>query len=224
VLVHRQPGEGEYLVELEGRFSLRVADDDPFRLRLMILFLRLLEVPEERRGGRRTRDGRTPFVRQQYLAGTLGIPQPVLSRWEGYWQEADWRRLLSARAKEVLSLELQQRIIETWAHWPSWGLQQVHRFLIGQGVAVTESQVRQAAHESGWQIVRQVLGRLCVQRAEALRLREHWLVGDLLGQVMTLLEKVETGQGLTAEEHLDVKAWQATVVPATWDARDAKGA
>jgi transposase-like protein len=207
--VRHEAGQGAYEAELEGRFTLRVADDDPFRLRLLILFLRLLEAPDERRGGRRTRDGRTPFVRQQYVAETLGLPQPDLSRWERYWQAADWRRLLSQMAPEVLTLELQQRIIETWAHWPNWGIEQVHGFLVGQGVAVTEGQVRQAAHESGWQIVRQELGRMCVQRAEELRLREHWLVGDLLAQVHTLLEKVEGGKGLTAEEQLDVQAWQA---------------
>lgn len=219
VVVRHEAGEKRYVAKLEGCFSLSVADDAPFRLRLLVLFLRLLEVPEERRGSRRTRDGRRPFVRQQYLAETLGIAQPVLSRWEGYWQAADWRRLLSKMAKEVLTLELQERIIGTWAHWPSWGIGRVHRFLAGQGVAVTKRQVRQAADESGWKIVRQVLGRLCVQRAEELRLREDWLVGDLLAQVLKLLEKVEAGQGLTAEEQMDVKAWQATVEEAGLQAK-----
>jgi transposase-like protein len=200
-----------YTAELRGRFTLAVADGDPFRLRLLVLFLRLLEVPGEHRGSRRTRDGRTPFVRQQYLAEALGMPHPDISRWERYWLLADWRRLLSQHSGQVLTLELQQRIIETWAHWPSWGIEQVHRFLLRQGVAVSQSQVRQAAHESGWQIVRQVLARLCVQRAEELRLRDGWLVGGLLAQVEKLLEKVEAGQGLTAEEQLDVKAWQAVV-------------
>jgi len=200
-----------YSAELQGRFTLSVGDDSPFRLRLLVLFLRLLEVPDQHRGSRRTRDGRTPFVRQEYLAQVLGIPQPDISRWERYWQIGDWRRLLSQMTKEVLTLELQQRIIETWAHWPNWGIEQVHRFLVAQSVAVTESQVRQAAHESGWQVVRQVLARLCVQRGEELRLREDWLVGDLLAQAERLLEKVEAGQGLTAEEQLDVQAWRAAV-------------
>jgi len=62
---------GCYRAELSGHFTLAVADDDPFRLRLLILFLRLLEDPDERRGSRRTRTGRTPFVRQQYL-GQVG--------------------------------------------------------------------------------------------------------------------------------------------------------
>jgi transposase-like protein len=211
VVVRRDEGQGVYVAELEGHFTLRVADDQPFRLRLLILFLRLLEVSGGHRGSRRTRAGRTPFVRQEYLAKVLGIPQPDISRWERYWQTGDWRRLLSQMAKEVLTLELQQRIIETWAHWPSWGIEQVHHFLLAHGTEVTESQVRQAAHESGWQIVRQVLARLCEQRAGELRLREDWLVGDLLAQLQSLLGKLEDGQKLSSEEQLDLQAWQAAL-------------
>ncbi|MHB0929678.1 MAG: IS66 family transposase [Candidatus Nanopelagicales bacterium] len=211
VQVHHDREGGRYTVELEGRLTLAVKDGDPFRLRLFVLFLLLLEDPEGHRGSRRTRDERTPFVRQQWLAEELGLRQPHISLWLRDWLAGDWRRLLSQHSGEVLTLDLQRRIIETWAHWPSWGIEQIHRFLVAQGVAVTESQVRQAAHESGWQIVRQVLARLCVQRAEKLRLREDWLVGDLLAQLQALLEKVETGQGLTAEEQLDVKVWQAAV-------------
>ena len=97
----------------------------------MVLFLLLLEDPAEQRGSRRTRDGRTPVVRQEYLAGVLGIAQPVISRWESYWQRADWRRLLSQKTPELLTRELQQQIITTWAHWPSWGLSEIHRLLVG---------------------------------------------------------------------------------------------
>jgi len=209
VVVRRDAEQGGYLAELEGRFTLRVGDDDPFRLRLLVLFLRQLDAETAQRGSRRTRDGRTPFVRQEYLANVLGIPQPVLSRWEGYWRAADWRRLLSQMGSEVLTLDLQWQIIETWAHWPGWGIERVHRFLVEHGVTVTESQVRQAAQESGWQIVRQVLACLCVQRGEELRLREDWLVGDLLAQIQKLLEKVERRQGLSPEEQLDLAAWRA---------------
>jgi transposase-like protein len=56
-------------------------------------------------------------------------------------------------------------------------------------------------------------------QGEALRLREDWLVGDLLGQVRTLLERLECGQGLTPEEHLDVKAWQAAAEEAGWQGK-----
>jgi len=209
VEVSHEPGEGCYRAELSGHFTLAVADDDPFRFRLFILFLRLLEDPDERRGSRRTRAGRTPFVRQQYLAQVLGIPHPDISRWERYWLLGDWRRLLSQRRGEILTPELRQRIIETWAQWPQWGIEQVHRLLVGQGVAVTESQVRQAAYESGWQIVRQVLGRLCVERAGELRLRDDWLLRDLLGQIDVLVGRLEAGEGQVPEEQLALGALQA---------------
>jgi len=208
VAVLHEPGDEHYRVTLQGHFSLAVGADDPFRVRLLVLFLLLLDDPAEQRGGRRTRDGRTPAVRQEYLARVLGIAQPVISRWARYWQEADWRRLLSQKTPELLTRELQQQIITSWAHWPSWGLGEVHRFLVGQGLAVSESQVRQAAEESGWEIVRQVLGRLCVQRGEELCLREGWLLGDLLAQIQVLLGKLEGGQALSREEHLEVAAWQ----------------
>jgi transposase-like protein len=201
--------EGEHRVTLCGHFSLTVASADPFRKRLLVLFLRQLEVPDERRGSRRTRAGRTPFVRQQALARDFGVPQPDISRWERYWQAGDWRRLLSQHAPQVLTYELQCQIIQTWARWPAWGVERVHAFLVEHGVAVTESQVEQAAHDSGWQIVRPILARLCVQETEHLRLREGWLIGELLAQNERLLTRLESGQGLTPEERLEVAALQA---------------
>ena len=63
VSVERQ-ADGSYQAELCGHFQLQVAGDDPFRARLLLLFLRqLAEVGPQRRGGR-TQDGRAPFVRQ----------------------------------------------------------------------------------------------------------------------------------------------------------------
>jgi transposase-like protein len=215
---------GRYAAELQGHLTLAVADDDPFRLRMLVLFLLLLEDPNGRRGSRRTRDGRTPFVRQQWLAEALGLCQPDISLWLRYWLQGDWRRLLSQHSREVLTLELQQRIIETWARWPNWGVEQVHRLLVQQGVTVTESQVRQAAQESGWQLVRRALGRLCVQQAETLRLREGWLVSDLLAQVQGLLAKLENREGLTPEEQLDLAAWRQATDEAGLLARPAERA
>jgi transposase-like protein len=219
VTVRHNEEQGGYVAQIEGSFVLHVADDQRFRLRLLVLFLRLFEVADERRGSRRTRDGRTPFVRQQYLAEALGIPQPDISRWERYWQTADWRRLLSQAATEVLTLELQQKIIEVWAHWPGWGVERVQSFLAEQGIAVTVSQVQQAAHESGWQSVRGVLAHLCVQQGEKLRLREGWLLGDLLAQVQTLLDKVEAGERLSKEETVEVASIQAACEEAGLAAR-----
>jgi len=139
VSVWRDTDGGCIRAELNGHFTLAVADDDRFRLRLLILFLLLLEVTDQCRGSRRTRDGRTPFVRQQDLATALGIPQPDISRWVRYWLEGDWRRLLSQYAKEILTDELRQKIIETWARVPNWGVQQVHQLLVESNLKVTVS-------------------------------------------------------------------------------------
>ena len=209
-----------YTADLDGHFTLTMAADDPFRLRLFILALRCLDDGTPR-GSRRTRSGQTPAVRQQMLAAALGVPQPDISRWEGYWQARDWRRLLSQYAPEILTHELQEQIIATWARHPQWSAEAVYRLLIGQGVGVTQSQVEQAAQESGWQIVRRELGRLCAERGETLRLRESWLVGDLLAQIDRLLGTVEAGQGLTREERLDVTAWSAAAAASGLAARAA---
>ena len=50
-----QEEDGSYRATLCGHFTLSVRGDHPFRIRLPMLFLRLLEVPGPRRGGRRTR-------------------------------------------------------------------------------------------------------------------------------------------------------------------------
>jgi hypothetical protein len=79
--------EGEYQIRLAGEFYLKVNAEDTFWLRMVILFLRQLEGPVVRRGGRATRDGRRPVVPQQQLTAGFEIPQPDISRWERYWQE-----------------------------------------------------------------------------------------------------------------------------------------
>jgi len=56
--------EGRYRVELCGHFEMQVADDDAFRSRMLMLFLRQLEEVGPKRRGGRTQDGRAPFVRQ----------------------------------------------------------------------------------------------------------------------------------------------------------------
>jgi len=83
--------DGSYTATLCGHFTLQVAGDHPFRVRMLMLFLRLLEVAGPQRGGRRTREGRTPFVPQQQLAAWFQMPQPDISRVEKYWLEAQCR-------------------------------------------------------------------------------------------------------------------------------------
>jgi hypothetical protein len=141
---------GVYQMRLRGEFTFQVNGQVEFYKRMLVIFLGLLEMPGEQRGSRRTRDRRTPFVRQEQMAEWFGVPHPVISRWFGYWLAQDWRRLLSQRWGEVLTLEVQQRIIDCWVLHPWWSAQRVWQHLRAQGSTITLNQVKQAGRESGW--------------------------------------------------------------------------
>jgi transposase-like protein len=194
--------DGSYEATLCGHFTLRVSGDDPFRPRLLLLLLRQLESPGPARRGRCTRTGCTPFVRQTQLAAWLGCPQPDISRWEDYWRRGDWADLLSLHSPEVLTAELVQRIVTVCVAFPSWDQEQVAHYLQGQGVAVTERQVRQAMEQSGWWALRRELRRRYHWTAEQCPPREDFLLQELLRLNQLLLEHLETGQPLPAEEQV----------------------
>jgi transposase-like protein len=199
--VERQ-ADGSYRAELCGHFSLQVAGDDPFRARVLMLALRLLEeVGPQRRGGR-TRDGRAPFVRQVQMAEWFGIPQPNVSRIEGYWLAGDWANLLSLKSEAVLTPELRERVVQVFAAFPWWRMEAVYSYLREEGVAVSYNQVRQAAQESGWRALRQGLQKRYHFSAEDFRPRDGWLVSQLLSMVDMLLVRLEAGGRLTPEEQM----------------------
>jgi transposase-like protein len=203
VRVQRQ-ADGSYYGELCGHFSLRVRGDEPFRIRLLILFLRLLEVVGPERVIGRTRDDRAPFVRQTQIAAWFEVPQPSVSRWERYWLAGNWPDLLSLKSAEVLTSEVRARIIEVCAAFPWWGSQQVHAHLQQHGPAITYAQVRQVFEESGWGQLRQELQRRYQLKADSFRPRDGWLVAQLLGQVETLLARLEAGETLTPQEQVSL--------------------
>ncbi|MGD2041202.1 MAG: hypothetical protein PVH11_10275, partial [Anaerolineae bacterium] len=99
-VVHQE--DGGYQATLCGHFVVTIAGDDPFRKRLLMIFLRLLDVPGHR-GTRPTRDGRRPFVPQLQLAQWFQLPQPDISRIEGYWVQGAWPELLSKCTPEILT-------------------------------------------------------------------------------------------------------------------------
>jgi len=212
-----------YHVTLCGHFTLDLPAEpdgpvDPFGKRLLLVFLRLLEGTGPRRRSRRTRDGRTPFVRQQQLAAGLAIPQPNISRIEGYWLDRDWPNLLSLDTPEVLTVELVERIVTVLATFPLWTVDEVYDHLHAQGPLVTKRQVRQAAQQSGWTKLRQQLKRAHQWGAELLRPRDDWLLQEALALLETLLQRLEAGQGLPQEEQIalaDLRALarEAGVVP-----------
>jgi transposase-like protein len=176
--------------------------NERFCVRLLIIFLGLLEAKGEKRSGRRTRDGRTPLVREAQLGEWFGVAQPHISRWFGYWLNRDWRRLLSQKTGEVLTLEVQQRVVDVWAKFPWWGAEKVWKHLKAQGECITLNQVRQVARESGWTVLREALGRVYAISAEAFRPRDEWLTGQLLAQIQGLVARLEELGGLTLEQQM----------------------
>ena len=197
-----QDEQSVYRVRLKGEFVLHLDGKVEFYKRMLIIFLYLLEMEGEHRGSRRTRDGRIPFVRREQLAQWFNVPGPSVSRWSNYWLQQDWRRLLSRRHGDVLTLEAQQRIISAWAQFPWWGAERLWQHLKAQGEPVLLSQVRQAARESGWSILCAELKRVYAISADCFRPRDEWLVSQLLAQVQQLVERLEEGDGLTPEQRI----------------------
>jgi len=196
--------DGSYTATLCGHFTFHIAGDDVFQQRQAILFLRQLAGPGPQRSGRRTRDGRTPFVCQEKLSAWFHIPQPHLSLIEKYWRDKDWANLLSLKAAEMLTGDLMARIVAVLVTFPWWGVDKVYDHLRRQGVVVTERQVRQAAEQSGWSQLRSALMKRYQLTADSFRPRDTWLVAELLALVQTLLGKLEVGETLTPEEQLGV--------------------
>jgi transposase-like protein len=194
--------EGVYHVQLSGEFELHVDGNVEFYERMLVIFLGLLEVAGETRASRRTRDGRTPFVRQEQMAAWFGVPHPVISRWFDYWLKQDWRRMLSQRWGEVLTLEVQQRVIASWVKFPWWSARRMWEHLHAQGSRITLNQVRQIGRESGWTTLREALSRVYVISAEAFRPWDEWLTEQLLAQVQRLVERLEVLGGLTPEQQI----------------------
>jgi hypothetical protein len=200
---------GVYHVRVVGEFELHVDGNVEMYRRMLVIFLGQLEVEGETRRSRRTRDGRTPFVRQEQMAKWFGVPQPVISKWCQYWQERDWRRMLSQKWGVVLTLEEQQRVVESWVKFPWWQAQRMWKHLHSQGSSITLKQVKQVARESGWSTLRQALRRVYVISAESFRPQDEWLVSQLLGQVQGLVERLEALGGLTPEQKIELTDLEA---------------
>jgi transposase-like protein len=198
-VIHQE--DGGYQATLCGHFVVTVAGDDPFRKRLLMLFLRLLDAPGHR-GTRPTRDGRRPFVPQLQLAQWFQLPQPDISRIEGYWVRGAWPELLSQCTPEILTPELVRRVIAICATHPHWNREEVYRYLQDEGVQISQPQIRQAMEQSGWTTLRRELKRRFHWTPDTFRLREEWLVEELLRLVQSLQECLERGQSVPAEERL----------------------
>ncbi len=205
----RHDDDGSYHTTLCGHFTIRVPGDHPFRVRMLMLFVRLLDVPEQPRGSRRTRDGRTPFVRQVQAAEWFGVPHPNISRIEGYWHRGDWPELFSQFTPEILTPELVRRVATVCATFPHWSQNQVYEHLQRQHVVLSRRQVRQAIEQSGWSVLRPQLGKHFHWTQESFHLREEWVVQELLRLVQQLQTCLETGQSVPPEEQVALADVQA---------------
>jgi hypothetical protein len=201
VSVERQ-ADGSYQVDLSGSFRLRVTEEERFRVRMLMIFLGLLESESEQRASRRTRDGRRPFVRQEQMASWFGEPQECISRYMGYWLKGDWPNLLSLKTAELLTGDLRARMVSVFANFPQWNQEQVYDYLRQGGLSVTRAQVEQVAEQSGWQELQPQLLERYELEGGGFHLREHWLLSQLLAQVQHLLDRLEQGAKPTAEERL----------------------
>ena len=203
VEVERQ-ADGSDQAELCDHFRLRVAGDEPFRMRLLLLFLRLLEVSGPERQIGRTRGDRALLVRHMQVAAWFEGPQPSVSRWERYWLAGDWANLLNLKRAEVLTTEVRARIIQVFVAFPWSGMEQVYTYLQAQGQAITYGQLRQTAQESGWSQLRQALQRRYHLSPDSFRPRHDWLVGQLLTLLEGLLARLEAGERLTPQEQINL--------------------
>lgn len=197
-----QGEDSSYHVQLRGPFEIHIDGKVAVYKRMLIIFLGLLEVPGETRCSRRTRDGRTPFVRQQQMESWFGAPQSHISLWYKYWLNQDWEKLLSQGWGEILTAEVRQRVIDSWVLSPWWSAQQEYEHLHSQGSRITLQQVKQIGRESGWTRLRQCLQEVYHVRAEGIRPRDEWLVEQLLAQVERLVEQLEALGGLRDEERI----------------------
>jgi transposase-like protein len=193
---------GMYHVRISGEFEIHIDGNIEINKRVLVIFLGLLQVPGESRGSRRTRDGRTPFVRQEQMAAWFDVPQPHISRWNKYWLEGNWRGLLSQQKGEVLTEEVRRQVIRSWVQFPWWSAQRLWEHLREQGSRMTLRQVKQVALESGWSSLRQMLKQVYQIKVDTFRPQDEWLVRQLLTLVEELVERVETLGVLTPEQQV----------------------
>jgi hypothetical protein len=158
--------------------------------------------------------GRRLPTGQTQIAEWFEVRQPNVSRWERYWLAGNWPDLLSLKSAEVLTSEVRSEIIGVCAAFPWWGSQEVYAHLRQQGQAITYAQVRQVFEESGWGQLRQELQRRYQVKADSFRPRDGWLVEQLLGQVETLLARLEGGEGLTPQEQVSLTEVQTLAAEA----------
>jgi transposase-like protein len=117
--------------------------------------------------------------------------------------------MLSQRQGEVLTLEVQQQVIESWVKSPWWSAQRMWEHVRAQGSRITLPQVKQIGRESGWNVLRQALSQVYLISGESFRPRDEWLVSQLLAQAQRLVARLEELGGPTVEQRIEVADLEA---------------
>jgi hypothetical protein len=81
----------------------------------------------------------------------------------------------------------------------------VRQPLQAEGVPVGLAQVEQAVLQSGWAKLRETLFARYDLSGTAIQLQGGWLIGQLLAQNQSLLERLECGLEATPEQRLAVQ-------------------
>lgn len=183
------------------RWFLRYHPVDEFDRRMLLVFLRHIWTPED--------TPQRPFLRQEWLAAGFETYQELISRWQSYRREGDWRRLMSRRGDGLQSWEQIGEVVDVWAGHFWWRVEETQAYLAEQGKRYSLSQVKQAGQLSGFLRVRRLLQERFQIGPEALKPKDGWLTRRLLVQMEVLLDKLEAGEGLTAEERLQMEALRA---------------
>lgn len=197
--------DGVVKITLEGPkgdcWFIRYRPVDEFDRRMLINVVRHIWTPED--------TPKRPFLRQEWLAAGFETYQELISRWQRYRREGDWRRMMSRRGGELLTLDQIEEIVDVWTRALWWTVEEVWDHMAEQGKAYSLSQVREAGRLSGFLRVRRRLRERFKIGPEAVKPKDEWLVARLFEQNEMLLEKVEGVEGLTPEERLGLGTLQA---------------
>ena len=201
----KEPPDGPVKLTLTGpngdRWFLHYSPVDEFDRRMLLNVLRHIWTPED--------TPKRPFLRQEWLAAGFDTHQELISRWQRYRREADWRRMMSKRHRALLTLDQVGEIVDLWAPNFWWTAEEVQQKFAKRGKGYSLSQVKEAGQLSGLLRVRRRLRERFKLGPETVKPKEKWLATQLFEQIERLLSRVEAEEALTPEERLELDALQA---------------
>ena len=191
-------------MKMEGTFLFSFKPRDEQEQRTLLCFLRQFRTPES--------TAKRSFLRQSWLSEWYGVPQGLISRWEGYVRENGLQKLRPGATESwVLTAQIKSAILEIWVpnFWLS-AAQVQERLVVGGHITSSEEvsvdNIYRTAKESGFSEVRRHLRQLFQLKADGPEWHGGVLTQRLLETNQTLLKRLEAGGGLTPQLLLDVEA------------------